>query len=122
MKSFISERFKSFKFAFSGIKCAFLQPNFKIQCVLGLFSVFFGVFLKIAVFEWFVVLLCTASVLASELFNSSIEELADTLHPNYSPGIKKTKDMVAAAALIVSVCSFLIGLFIFIPKLYLLFS
>jgi len=72
--------------------------------------------------EWLAVLICMAGVLASELFNSSIEELADALHPNFSPGIKKTKDMAAAATLVFSFFSFLIGLIIFIPKLCLLFS
>lgn len=122
MIRFILSRLNSFRFAFYGIRYAFFQSNFKIQLIIGAFAIFVGLFLKISAIEWLMILVCIAGVLVTELLNSSIEELADTLHPNYSIEIKKTKDMAAAASLIAASCSFLVGLIIFIPKLCLLFS
>ncbi len=122
MKRLLHQRYKSFLYAFNGIKYAFRQPNFKTISLFAALAIFFCVFFKISLIEWFIVLLCIIGVIAAELFNSAIEELADTTHPNYSLGIKKTKDMAAAATLIISFFSLIIGLFIFIPKLGLLFS
>jgi diacylglycerol kinase (ATP) len=39
-------------------------------------------------------------VLAAELFNTAIEQLADELHPEDSAGIRIVKDCAAAAVLI----------------------
>jgi len=98
------------------------SPTLKFNFYLEGSRCFLAFSSKYPPLEWLAVLICMAGVLASELFNSSIEELADALHPNFSPGIKKTKDMAAAATLVFSFFSFLIGLIIFIPKLCLLFS
>jgi undecaprenol kinase len=49
---------------------------------------------------WALVLLASAMVLAAELLNSAIEELADELHPQDSPGVRRAKDCAAAGVLI----------------------
>ena len=43
--------------------------------------------------------LCAASVLAAELFNTAIENLADHVHPDLHPQIRIVKDCAAAAVL-----------------------
>lgn len=47
-------------------------------------------------------MLCIALVLAAELVNSSLEALADHLHPERHPEIGRVKDMLAGMVLIVS--------------------
>ena len=49
---------------------------------------------------WALVLLSSASVLACELLNTAIEQLADALHPSDSEAIGTVKDCAAAAVLI----------------------
>jgi undecaprenol kinase len=49
---------------------------------------------------WALVLLACAAVLAAELLNSAIEQLADELHPHDSPGVRRAKDCAAAGVLI----------------------
>jgi diacylglycerol kinase (ATP) len=47
-----------------------------------------------------VVLLASAAVVAAELLNTAIEQLADELHPHDSPGIRIVKDCAAAGVLV----------------------
>jgi undecaprenol kinase len=49
---------------------------------------------------WALVLLASAAVVAAELLNTAIEQLADELHPNDSPGIRTVKDCAAAGVLV----------------------
>jgi undecaprenol kinase len=49
---------------------------------------------------WALVGLASAAVVAAELFNTAIEQLADLLHPHESPGIRLVKDCAAAGVLI----------------------
>ena len=48
---------------------------------------------------WALVLLAIAVVLAAELFNTAIEQLADEVQREDSPGIRVVKDCAAAAVL-----------------------
>jgi diacylglycerol kinase (ATP) len=43
------------------------------------------------------------AVLAAELFNTALEQLADRLHPEQHPQIRIAKDCAAAAVLVVSI-------------------
>lgn len=56
------------------------------------------------------VVLSSAIVLALEAVNAAIEEIADTLHPDFSPGIGRAKDMAAAAVLVASISAALVGM------------
>jgi diacylglycerol kinase len=58
---------------------------------------------------WALVLLASAAVLAAELFNTAIEQLADELHPAESPGMRIVKDCAAAAVLIASLGALGVG-------------
>jgi undecaprenol kinase len=48
---------------------------------------------------WALLCLCTAGVLAAELFNTAIEHLADHVQPHLHPQIRIVKDCAAAAVL-----------------------
>jgi undecaprenol kinase len=48
---------------------------------------------------WGLLILCSACVLAAELFNTAIEHLADHVHPDLHPQIRIVKDCAAAAVL-----------------------
>ena len=49
---------------------------------------------------WALALLASATVLAAELLNTAIEQLADELHPHDSPGMRRVKDCAAAGVLL----------------------
>ena len=109
---------KSFSFAFQGLKdCLLNEKNFKIQYVTALAILVAGIFFSLSSMEWISILVCFALVLSFEIINSAIEKLCDLVCPSINPVIKKVKDMCAAAVLVSSIISFIIGCIIFIPKI-----
>ena len=52
------------------------------------------------------------------MINTSIEIVVDMVMPNKNENAKNAKDISAGAVLIVAITSLIIGLIIFIPKIY----
>lgn len=110
--------FKSFAYAFNGIKYFFLhERNGRVQLFIAAAVVAAAVGLKLAAIEWIAVLLCIAMVMGLEMLNSALEKLCDEVHEEYHPKIKIIKDVAAGAVLWVSIVSAVIGCIIFIPKI-----
>lgn len=95
---------KSVHHAIAGFKFAFLhEQNFKIM-VFGVALAFLVLLLKPLPFSWKAALvLASALLLAVELINTAIERAMDVLLPASLAEIRKIKDVMAGAALIVSV-------------------
>ena len=110
-------KFKSFIYAFSGLKEAFSQANFRIHILAAIAVIAAGYFLKISSAEWCLVLLSIGIVLASECFNTAIEFLTNIVSPGINPAAGKIKDLSAGAVLICALFALITGLIIFIPKL-----
>lgn len=112
------ERLKSFKHAINGLKILLAEePNARIHFFVALFVLMVGLFLKISLIEWMVVILSSGFVIALEIINTSLEKITDFVSPDKHEKIKKIKDLSAAAVLVVAITSFVIGLIIFIPKI-----
>jgi diacylglycerol kinase len=58
---------------------------------------------------WALALLAASAVLAAELLNTAIEQLADALHPADSAAIRIVKDCAAAAVLIAVLGALAVG-------------
>lgn len=58
---------------------------------------------------WAVMALTVALVVSAELLNTSIEALADHLHPGRHEAIQLTKDVAAGAVLITSLGALVVG-------------
>jgi diacylglycerol kinase len=56
-------------------------------------------------------------VIALELINSAIENIADFVSPKQDTKIKKIKDLSAGAVLFSAIISVIIGLIVFLPKI-----
>ncbi len=109
---------KSLLHAINGIKTAFKsEKNFRIEIYLGLFTLLLSYVLKVTRIEFSIILICFALVLGSELLNSSIEHIVYLASPEYHDLAKKAKDISAAAVLIISVITLIIGLIISVPKI-----
>lgn len=114
MKTFL----KSFVYAFQGIEfCIKHQQNFRFHSIAMLIAIVAGFWLHISQTEWWVVLLCCALVLTSEMINTAIEKLCDVVNPSHHPQIKIVKDVAAGAVLVVAIVAAICGAIIFIPKL-----
>ena len=77
----------------------------------------FRYFFRISNTEWLVVIICIGMVVASEIINSSIEELVNFISPERNQKAGLIKDLAAAAVLVTAVIAAVCGLIIFIPKL-----
>ncbi|MEO6219260.1 MAG: diacylglycerol kinase family protein [Ginsengibacter sp.] len=109
----------SFKNAFAGMGYFFMhERNGRIQLIIGLLTAITGMLLQISRHEWIVILLCIGAVLSAEMMNSAIEKLCNHIQPSFHIQIKIVKDLAAGAVLFISIISALIGVFIFIPKIY----
>lgn len=118
----IKKLINSFKYAFQGIKSAFkTEHNMKIHVGFMIFIICMGIILKIKTWEWIACITCFALVIGAELFNTSIEIAIDIAMPKMNERAKKSKDIAAGGVLAFAIGSAMIGLIIFVPKLFQLF-
>ena len=115
----ITARFKSFFYAFQGIKL-FLktQHNAWIHTASGIVVIVLGFLLKVNITEWCLLITAISMVFITEMLNTAIEFLCDFVSPQIHPQIKKIKDVSAAAVLISAIAAIAIGLIIFLPKFF----
>lgn len=116
--NFFSKRIKAFRHAFHGLFLFFAEGiHAQLMLLAAVLSLLLGWWLQISTPEWLTIILCCGLVLALEAINSAIEYLTDLVSPKHHILAKKTKDVAAAAVLIISFTSAVIGCIIFIPKL-----
>ena len=113
----------SFKYAIRGMYYVFkTSRNFKIQLIFALISLMFGFLLHISKSNYLILIATIVSVLILETINTSIESVVDlVVKKEFSSLAKIAKDTSAAAVLLASINSVIIAIYIFIPKLKLLF-
>tara|TARA_Y100001970_G_scaffold293118_1_gene437865 strand:+ start:1105 stop:1515 length:411 start_codon:yes stop_codon:yes gene_type:complete len=113
----------SFKYAFNGINYVFqTSRNFKIQLIFALISLIIGFLLQISKFNYLLLIATIMSVLILEILNTSIESTIDlVVKKEFNNLAKVSKDTSAGAVLLASINSVFIALYIFIPKIKLLF-
>ena len=115
--------FISFKYALNGIYYVFkTSRNFKIQIVFALISLITGSLLQISKSSYLILVATIMSVLILETLNTSIETIVDlVIKKEFSNLAKIAKDTSAGAVLLASINSVIIAVYIFIPKIKLLF-
>ena len=108
----------SFKCAFNGIKSVLIKErNIKIHLFAMFLVIIFGIIFKLDKIEWIICVVCFALVIGAEMINSSIELAVDLAEPEINEKAKLSKDIAAGAVLFIAICSAVIGLIIFIPKI-----
>ncbi|MBP5496054.1 MAG: diacylglycerol kinase family protein [Bacteroidales bacterium] len=118
----IAKRLKSFTYAFNGLRILFREEhNSRIHLFVTVCVIVAGVLLKLSILEWVAIAFAVGLVFSGEIFNSSIEDLADVVCPERDDRIKKVKDMAAAAVLVNAIAAATIGLLVFLPKIIRLF-
>ena len=115
---------KSFKYAFSGISYVLkTSRNFKIQLIFAITSLMIGFLLQISQSNYVILIATIMSVLILEIFNTSIESIVDlVVKKEFSSLAKISKDTSAGAVLLASINSVIIAVYIFVPKIKLLFE
>ena len=110
----------SLEFAFTGILTAIKEErNMRKHAVTALIVILAGFGFGVSRIEWLFLLLSIFLVIAFEILNSAIENVVDLAsHYHFDMLAKKAKDMAAGTVLVVSVLAALIGLLIFIPRIW----
>jgi diacylglycerol kinase (ATP) len=118
-KSFFINRLKSVGFAFKGAYFL-LKTEASIQVQFGIFIMLtvFGFYFNISTAEWLFQFLAIGMVMSIEGINTAVEEIADFIHPEKHKKIGLIKDIGAGAVFIASVFAIIIGLIIYIPKIF----
>lgn len=94
------------------------DANFLIHIVAAILVVFFGFYFGVSKFEWFFLFIAIFSVLITEAINTAIEYAVDLTTEDYHVWAKYAKDVAAFSVLLASIFSIIIGLMIFIPRLF----
>ena len=113
---------ESIRFAFSGIiNVVKSERNIKIEIGIALIAIILGVIVGLTKAEWLAIILIIFAILAAETFNSAIESvcnlLVDKLHLGYDE-TRTIRNIAAAAPLVLSIGSIIIGLIIFLPYFF----
>lgn len=119
----VIKRAKSATHAIRGILLVLKStPNMWVHILSALLCIGFGIWLKISSIEWIIVAICIGLVFVAEAFNTSIEIDIDLTSPNFHPYARDTKDVAAGAVLLMGITTWIVGIIIFLPKIYALFQ
>jgi diacylglycerol kinase len=77
-----------------------------------------GFYFNVSGIEWVALIFAIGFVMVSEVFNTAIEIDIDLTSPGYHPYAKDTKDVAAAAVLVSAIVAVIVGLMIFLPKIF----
>ncbi len=118
--AFIRSRYESFRHALRGWRYVLTtQKNAWIHSIMATAVFIVGLWLKLPVRDWAVIILTVAMVFSAEFLNTAIESVVDLASPDIHPLAKIGKDVGAAAVLVAACAAVLVGLLILGPPLWL---
>ncbi|ANI89270.1 diacylglycerol kinase [Arachidicoccus ginsenosidimutans] len=113
------KRLASFRFAFNGLKLFIkTEHNAWIHIAATLVAIGFGAMFKISKTEWIEIFIVIGFVFSMEIINAAIERLCDFIYPDEHEIIKQIKDISAAAVLVSALVALIVGVIIFLPKIF----
>ena len=116
---FIINRLKSVGYAFKGMLIIIkTEASIKIQVFIAIIVTIAGFYFEISTMEWIIQIALIGLVMSIEGVNTAIEYLADFVHPDHHPKIGLIKDISAGAVFIAAVVASIVGLIIYIPKIF----
>jgi diacylglycerol kinase (ATP) len=114
----VTARFRSFGFAFDGLRFVFIKEhNMRIHTAAAIGAIAAGLYYHITVDEWRWIILAVILVIATEIINTAIEQTCNALGGKYDEHIRNAKDIAAAAVLLCAATALVIGASVFIPHL-----
>ncbi len=101
-------------YAFRGVFVAFrLDQSFVEHMICAILVIIAAIVLRVNLIEGCLLALCIMAVVAAEMFNTAIEQLAKAVHPEQSPLVGTSLDIAAGGVLIASLGAALVGTVIF---------
>ena len=116
---FIINRLKSVGYAFKGMLILVkTESSIKLQVFIAIVVTIAGFYFEISTTEWILQIAMIGLVMSIEGINTAVEYIADFIHPDHHPKIGLIKDISAGAVFIAAVVASIVGLFIYIPKIF----
>jgi undecaprenol kinase len=110
--------FESIKHALHGFHYVIAtQRNARIHAIVTILVILVGLWLKLDIIQWSMVLVAVSLVWITECFNSTLENYFDLIQPETNQFVKNGKDSSAAAVLVAAILSVLLGLLAIGPPL-----
>ena len=116
---FLENRIKSFGYAFNGIFLVFRhETHAQIHLIALILVVSAGLYFDLSTTEWLAIIIVIGMVISCEIVNSSIEALVNLVSPDFNLQAGKVKDMAAGAVVICVIAAIVVGLLVFLPKIF----
>lgn len=110
-----------FGYAFRGLWYVLrTQRNMRVHLVIAALAILTGIILHISAIEFALIFVTITIVFTAEMFNTVFELCIDLASPEYHPLAKIAKDVAAAAVLLSAIFAVVVGLFVFVPHLWIL--
>lgn len=98
------------------------QNSFVVHLPMAALVILLAIVLRCELWQWCALLICIGLVLAAELANSAIEELAKALCDSHNPGVGRALDIASGAVLVASLAAASVGAIIFLSRLIEMFA
>ena len=89
------------------------QSSYRVHFFFALVVPIAGALVRLYLLEWCFVLLLIAVVIAAEMFNTSIENLARAITDKSDERIGYALDIASGAVLVISICAAILGTILF---------
>lgn len=120
--SYLEKRKRAFRYAGNGLRRLVEgEAHARIHAAVAVAVIAAGAVMGLTATEWCLVAICIGAVFAAEAFNTAVEKLADKVNPGYDPLIGAAKDIAAGGVLAMAGTSVIVGLVIFLPKIWNIF-
>ncbi|TXE07867.1 diacylglycerol kinase family protein [Gelidibacter salicanalis] len=117
--SFLVNRLKSVGWAFKGAWLLLrTEASIQIQFCVAIAVTIAGFYFDISKTEWLFQVAMIGLVMSIEGVNTTIEYIADFIHPEFHTSIGRIKDVAAGAVFIASIAAIIVAAIIYYPKLF----
>ncbi len=118
ISKFIVGRLRGCRYAFKGALLLLkTEPSIQVQAVIAIIMTALGFYLDITRTEWLLQTFSIGLVMSIEGINTTIEAIADFIHPDFHNKIGFIKDIAAGAVFIAAITAVVIGCTIYVPYL-----
>ncbi|MFD2561064.1 diacylglycerol kinase [Aquimarina rubra] len=119
ISKFIIGRLRGCGYAFKGALLLLkTEPSIQVQAVIAIIMTALGFYLNITTTEWILQTFAIGLVMSIEGLNTTIEAIADFIHPDFHDKIGFIKDIAAGAVFIAAITAVVIGCLIYVPYLF----
>ncbi|WP_299219138.1 diacylglycerol kinase family protein [uncultured Aquimarina sp.] len=119
VSNFITGRLRGCGYALKGALILLkTEPSIQVQAVIAIIMTALGFYMNITATEWILQIFAIGLVMSIEGLNTSVEAIADFIHPDFHNKIGFIKDIAAGAVFIAAIVAVIVGCIIYVPYLF----